>query len=823
MEIPKIVPITPLRDGPVFPNAETILVFGRNKAIAALEAAFKGDRYIFVVAQKARDGEITTKNLQTIGTLCQVKHILQSDNEINVLVSGICRAKLKKIQSTEPFLLGEIEELPEIVDNDEETIALAKHVSSEFQNAIKLGKNFDFIVLVKVNSGLTPGALADQLGSILDINGEEKQKLLETLDVKVRLKAISDYLAKELKVLELEWKISSQTQAKFDKAAKQNILRERKKAIENELENMGSEDGEDNEVTELKKKASKAGMPEEIFKKAQKEIKKLSQMTPTNPEYGYIRNYVDWLLDMPWSILSSSNLDIKTASKILDEDHFGLEKTKERILEYLAVLKLKAADSDKTEKKDIKETSLPDSGGNVLHGKKNKNSPTILCFVGPPGVGKTSIGKSIARALGRKFVRISLGGIRDEAEIRGHRRTYVGAMPGRIIQGIKQAGTKNPVFMLDEIDKVGNDFRGDPSAALLEALDPEQNYAFSDHYLEVPFDLSDAIFIATANVLETVPPALLDRLEIIHFPGYTAEEKFHIAKKYLVPKQIETQGLKESEVIIQEDALKLIISRYTREAGVRNLEREIANVLRKVAKKVAEKKIKGLVEIKNNDLTKFLGPYKFSSTQTEHKEEAGIATGLFWTSVGGGIMHIEVATMPGKGNLILTGQLGNVMQESAKAALSFVRSRWKELGLDEKLFSRIDIHIHVPEGAIPKDGPSAGIALTTALASALTKIPTKRFVGMTGEVTLRGRVLEIGGVKEKVIGAHLAGIKTIIMPKENKKDLADIPKYVLKDLNFKFVSNVDEVFDLALIKPLKMVSGRIKQIANFKVLTPTNE
>lgn len=805
IEIPKLLPVTPLRDGPMFPNTESVLIFSRNKAITALEAAFRGDRLIFIVAQKNGEGEVNKENLFEIGTVCQIKHVVQSENELSILVSGICRAKLTNLQSVDPYLLGEIEQIPEIVPaGDDETQALARHLVSEFQSAVRLGSNFDFIVLMKISSGLNPSALADQIAATFDIPAFEKQRILEETDVKNRLKLVAEFLSKEMKVLELERKINSQTQAKFDKTARQAILRERKKAIEDELEGLGSEDSELSEVKQLYKKVDKVGMPEDVLKKAKKEIKKLEQMSPMNPEAGYVRNYVEWLLDMPWNVSTKNISDIGIAAKVLDEDHFGLEKVKERILEYLAVLKLKVKDKeieDGVEHNNGK-TQLPNSGGDFFDkkaSKKKTSSPTILCFVGPPGVGKTSIGKSIAKALGRKFVRVSLGGIRDEAEIRGHRRTYVGALPGRIIQGIKQAGSNNPVFMLDEMDKIGSDFRGDPSAALLEALDPEQNSAFSDHYLEVPFDLSNVIFIATANLLDTIPPALLDRLEVIHFPGYTSDEKLMIGKKYLIPKQIEVQGLTRYNVTINDETLKQIITRYTHEAGVRNLEREIAKIFRKIAKKMADGKTKTQkMEVTLKDLQKYLGAYKFSSTLKERKDEVGMSTGLFVTQAGGGILHIEVAIMPGKGQLILTGQLGDVMQESAKAAVSYVRSRWKELGLDEKIFSKIDIHIHVPAGAQPKDGPSAGIALTTALASALTKIPVRRDLAMTGEVTLRGRVLEIGGVKEKVIGAHMAGIKTIVMPKDNKKDLEDIPKYVLSDLKFQFVSNMDEVLDLAL-------------------------
>ncbi len=798
MDKTTVLPVAPLRDGPVFPYTDVPLVFGRSKSVAALKSAADTNRLVFVVAQKnPGETETDTQSLESVGTICQIKHIFQSASEVNVLVSGVRRARVLRYQNLNDFLVAEVEEVPDnIPQNDPEVGTLMTHVTAEFQNAIRLGRSFDFFVLLKITSGLGPAELANQMAFVLDFTPSEKQAFLEETNVKVRLQKISEQLAKEIKVIELERKLISTSQAKLDKNLKENILKERKKAIEQELGEMGEEE---KETEELRTKAKKAGMPQEVLDKTLKEIKRLEQMSNMNPEAGYIRTYVDWLLEMPWNVKSPNNTDVKEAEKILNEDHYGLEKIKERIVEYLAVLKLKHAqpqEAETTPKDEGKPSpNLPDEGGK----KKKTSTPTILCFVGPPGVGKTSIGKSIARALGRKFVRISLGGIRDEAEIRGHRRTYVGALPGRIIQGIKQAGTKNPVFMLDEIDKLGADFRGDPSAALLEALDPEQNFAFSDHYLEVPFDLSEVIFITTANILETIPPALLDRLEIIHFPGYTSEEKFHIAQKYLIPKELEANGLNSSQVTVSDQALQVVIARYTKEAGVRNLEREIATVFRKIAKKIAEGKAKEKTQVVPAGLHKYLGPYKFTSTIAERKDEVGLSTGLFWTQAGGGILLIEVAIMPGKGNLVLTGQLGDVMQESAKAAVSYVRSHYKELGLAEKLFQKIDIHIHVPEGAIPKDGPSAGIALTTALASALTKIPVKKFVGMTGEVTLRGRALEIGGVKEKVIGAHLAGLKVIVLPKDNKKDLEDIPKNVLSDMEFKFVSTMDEVLDIALV------------------------
>lgn len=807
----KVLPIVPLRDGPVFPFTDVPLVFNRAFSVFALKNAAETDRLIFITAQKkAIDDKISLENVYETGTICQIKHMFQSDKEINVLVTGLIRAKIIRWQEMKDFSVVEVEEVPDASfdPKDPEITTLSAHVINAFQSAVRLGRGFDLFVMMKLSGGLGPAELANQMAQILDFDAAQRQALLEEVDVKKRLQIIIEQLIKEINVLELERKILTSSQAKFEKSYRENILKERKKAIEQEL---GEIDDELSELKELEKKAKAAHMPEDVLKKTLKEIKRLERISSANPESGYIRTYIDWLLDLPWKSEPVNGSDLNHAKKVLDEDHYGLEKIKERIIEYLAVLKLKNAKKKLEAEENLPPASpsLPKTGR-----KKTKPStPTILCFVGPPGVGKTSIGKSIARALNRKFVRVSLGGVRDEAEIRGHRRTYVGAMPGRIIQGIKQAGAKNPVFMLDEIDKIGSDFRGDPSAALLEALDPEQNSAYSDHYLEVPYDLSEVVFITTANVLETIPAALLDRLEVIHFPGYTAAEKLQIAKQYLIPKQIEASGLQANQVNFTDKALETIISRYTKEAGVRNLEREIAAVCRKVARKVAQSRkisFDKTVEITPSNLNKYLGPYKFTSTLAEIKDEIGLATGLFWTQAGGGILLIEVAVMPGKGHLTLTGHLGDVMQESARAALSFVRSRWQELGLEEKLFQKIDIHVHVPEGAIPKDGPSAGIAITTALTSALTKIPVRRYVGMTGEVTLRGRVLEIGGVKEKVIGAHLAGIKTVILPKDNKKDLEDIPKYILQDLEFRFVENMDQVLEIALARDKKQSTNERK-------------
>lgn len=785
----QLVPVIPIRDGIVFPHTESILTFGRQKSLAALESAFNGERIVcFVLQKNPKQNEPTIDDLYSLGTVAHIERMIRTDGEVNALVKGLSRAKIISYDERAGYFLARIEELDEKNTETAEIKALSNHLIAEFKKALSLGKQADFLVFMNIMSDVAPSELADQIASTLDIKGSERQELLETIDVKKRLEKVSEFLSREVKVLELERKISNKTQEQFEKSAKEAILRERIKTIEKELGD--SEEG--GEVKELMDKIKAAGMPKDVEDKAKKELKKLSQTTPYNPEAGYIRNYIETLVDLPWSKKTKNTVDIATAEKTLEDEHYGLMKAKERIVEYLAVHKL-----------------------------AGKMKGPILCFVGPPGVGKTSIGKSIAKALGRKFVKVSLGGIRDEAEIRGHRRTYVGALPGRIIQGMKDAGTKNPVFMLDEIDKVGADYRGDPSAALLEALDPEQNDSFADHYLDVPFDLSDVMFITTANMLDTIPPALRDRLEIINFAGYTEEEKFNIAVKFLIKKEIAAHGLKPENIKITDDAIHFIIERYTREAGVRNLEREFAAVCRKIARQIAEKKATKIT-VDTKMVQKFLGPEKFSSSVAEKKDEVGMATGLAWTPVGGEILFIEVALMPGKGQLILTGQLGDVMKESAQAAMSYIRSKASRMGLKENFFNKIDVHVHVPEGATPKDGPSAGLAMTTALVSAFTKIPVNHLVGMTGEVTLRGRALEIGGLKEKLIAAHRAGLKTIILPKDNRKDLEDVPKQVLDELRFVFVTHMDEVLKVALTKKipgLEDIKG--EQTPSTNITSPT--
>ena len=779
-----VLPIIAVRDGIVFPKTENVLTFGRSKSISTINEALKKDKRVVLVMQKNSAVEDPKKDdLYEVGVIASIeKTVIGEKGEINALVKGIEKVKIVEIVNEVPFFEGKVEKIEETLVSDNEVQAMVKHISLQVKKAINLGKAVDFVFLMNILNVGTPQDFSYHIAMVLDIKEKEKQNLLEENDLKKRLVKEVEYINKEVKILEIEQNISAKTQRKFEKGMKETFLKEKMKTIEEELGG-----GEDRDIKEYRDKIVAASMPKAVEEKALKELKRLSQMSQYNPEASYVKTYLDWLVDLPWSTVSTNSIDIKQAEKILNKDHFGLKKIKERILEYLAVIELRKR----------KEEKEKDKKGE----KKNKEyQPTIICFVGPPGVGKTSLGRSIARALGRKFVKMSLGGIRDEAEVRGHRRTYVGALPGRIIQGVKQAGTRNPLFMLDEIDKIGRDYRGDASAALLEALDPEQNHAFSDHYLEVPFDLSDVFFITTANMLDTIPEALLDRLEIINFPGYTEDEKFHIVKDHLIKKQIDAHSLTSEEIKINDAAVKTIIRRYTREAGVRELERQVAGVFRKIAREIVEKKTKEKT-VRTTDIPKYLGPYKYSNQIIEGKNTIGISTGLAWTQAGGDILFIEVAIMPGKGSLTLTGHLGDVMKESCQAALSYIRSRWEKFNLKKDFFHSYDIHVHVPEGAVPKDGPSAGLAIATAMLSALTKTPFKRDVAMTGEITLRGRALEIGGVKEKVIAAHRAGIKTVIIPKDNKKDLEDIPAYVLNGLKFVFVEHMDDVLNVALVHP----------------------
>ena len=786
------VPIVAIRGSVVFPHTDTLLSFGRPKSISAINSAFQEDRVVAIFTQKdPKTTDPSEEDLYKVGTIATITQMMSTDGEVHALVRGQARIKLEEVLSHEPYLLGKIVEIAEEVDESAEVKAVANKLSELFKKAINLGKQAEIMTVMRLISGqAAPVELADQVATLLEVKVAEKQAILEIIPLKKRLQMVLELLAQETNILDIERTISSKTQRRFEDQMRKAMLREKKRTIEEEL---GEEEGElgSDEMAEYKTKIKEAKMPIEVRKKAEKELKRLTQMSPHNPEGAYIRNYLDWLVEMPWSIQSPNNVSMKSAAKILEEKHYGMEKAKERILEFLAVMLIK---------KEGKQ-------------KDGESHPTILCFIGPPGVGKTSIGRSIAEALGRKFVRVSLGGIRDEAEIRGHRRTYVGALPGRIIQGIKNAGTRNPVFMLDEIDKVGIDFRGDPSSALLEALDPEQNKEFSDHYLEAPFDLSEVMFIATGNMLDTIPAPLKDRMEVIRFPGYTEEEKFHIASKFLWPKQLRVHGLEGRKIKIADAGLKEIINRYTREAGVRELERNLASVCRKIARMVAEKK-KYPKTLNVIDVHKFLGPQKFSSLIAEKKDEVGMSTGLAVTASGGEILFIEVALMPGKGKLTLTGQLGEVMQESAKAAFTWAKSHYQTLGLKNDFAQGIDVHIHVPEGAVPKDGPSAGTAIATALVSALTGIPVRRDVGMTGEITLRGRVLEIGGVKEKIIAAHRAGLKTIILPKDNKKDLEDVPAKVKEDIKFIFA----DVLNDALLIAMKLWPP--KTIVNPRKITP---
>ena len=774
----KQYPVVAIREGVIFPNTESILTFGRKRSVAAVNAAFKNDRKIIFVSQKSsRINDPLGIDLYLVGTLGEVQQTLQGNEDVNALVRGTKRVTISKWVETEEYLAAEISEIPDVVEESEEMVALTRLLASEFRKAVNLGKPVEYFTMLRLMAGQDPAELSDQIASSLDISTKEKQAILEMTDVKARLIEVRKFLGHELKILEIEHNITTKTREKMDKSMRDAVLRERMKTIQKEL---GEDEDLDSESQELLKKLTEKKLPEYAEKRVKKEIEKLKKLHIHNPERGYLTSWVETVLDLPWSERTPNDVEIKNAEKILDTEHYGLKEVKDRILEYMAVMKLK--NKDKKEKREI--------------------TPTILCFVGPPGGGKTSIGKSIAHALGRKFVKVSLGGIRDEAEIRGHRRTYVGAMPGRIMQGMKNAGTLNPVFMLDEIDKVGADFRGDPSSALLEALDPEQNSVFEDHYIDMAYDLSEVIFITTANILDTIPPALRDRLEVIRFSGYTPEEKFQIAATFLWKKVLEANGLSPEKIGLPPGLFKRIISGYTREAGVRNLERELSKILRKVARDNADK-AENKVMITKKLIEKHLGPIIFSETLSEERDDIGMATGLAWTQVGGDILFIEVSIVPGKGTLTLTGQLGDVMKESCQAAFSYVRSKWQDLGLQKDFHKDIDVHIHVPEGAVPKDGPSAGIAITTALVSALTGKATRKDTAMTGEVTLRGRVLEIGGLKEKAIAGYMSGLKRIIIPEKNKRNLEKMPDEVKKNVKFFPVKHMDDVLRLAMVSQAK--------------------
>jgi ATP-dependent Lon protease len=776
-EIPKRLPLLPVRDVVVFPYMILPLFVGREMSIKAIEDALQGNRMILLVAQRDLNIENPEpKDLYAIGTVGMIMRMLKlPDGRIKILVQGLSKVRIREFHQQTPYFLVGIEKIeePKTEEVTLEAEALLRSVKEQLERLMALGKVILPDIMVVVENVEDPGRLADLIASNLGLKVDQAQEVLEILDPPARLRKIHELLGKEIEVLTMQQKIQAEARGEIDKTQREYFLREQLKAIQKEL---GEVDERAEEINELRQKITEALMPEKVQKEAEKQLKRLEKMHPDAAESAVIRTYVEWMVELPWSKSSTDNLDLKVAKKVLDEDHYNLEKIKERILEYLAVRKL-----------------------------KEKVKGPILCFVGPPGVGKTSLGKSIARSLGREFVRISLGGMRDEAEIRGHRRTYVGALPGRIVQGIKQAGTNNPVFMLDEVDKIGMDFRGDPAAALLEVLDPEQNYTFSDHYLGVPFDLSRVMFIVTANILDTIPSALRDRMEVLQLSGYTEEEKQGIARNFLMPRQLEEHGITEKQLQISDRAILSIIGQYTREAGVRNLEREIANICRKVAKQVAEGKDR-LCRVTPENLHRYLGVPKFLKEEEQEKDEVGVSTGLAWTETGGDIIYIEATTMRGKGGITLTGHLGDVMKESAHAALSYIRSRARRMGIADDLFSKIDVHVHVPAGAIPKDGPSAGITMATALASVLTNVPVRKDVAMTGEVTLRGRVLPIGGLKEKALAAKRAGIKTILIPRRNEKDLEEVPKNIKKDLRFVSVETMDDVLRIAM-KPVKGRTG----------------
>jgi ATP-dependent Lon protease len=782
-EIPDVIPLLPIRDIVIYPYMMLPLFVGRDISIRSVEEALSRDRLIFLVAQRnAQEDNPAPDDIYRIGTVASILRMLKlADGRVKILVQGMAKGEVENFVREKPFFEVKIRKIVEhpIQEVSVEVEALMRNVKEKIEQILNLKSLPPEIVMVTDNVS-EPGVLADLVASNLRLKIEDSQGILEISDPMNRLKKVNELLSRELELSTVQARIQNQAKDEMNKTQREYFLREQIKQIHQEL---GEGDERTEEINELKNQIEKAKMPPEVKRETEKQLKRLEQMHPEASESSLVRTYLDWLVELPWSKRTKDNLDIQMAKKVLDEDHYDLEKVKERILEYLAVNKLR---------------------------KKIKGP--ILCFVGPPGVGKTSLGKSIARALRRNFTRVSLGGTRDEAEIRGHRRTYVGALPGRIIQGIKQVGSKNPVFMLDEIDKLGIDFRGDPSAALLEVLDPEQNHAFSDHYLNLPFDLSHVLFICTANLLDPVPPALKDRMEVIDLSGYTNEEKLEIARKFLIPRQLEENGISTSSLDLSDDSVLRIISQYTKEAGLRNLEREIASICRKVARKVAEGK-KEITHVTRGNLHLFLGPPKFISETEQEQNEIGVATGLAWTSAGGEILHVEASLAKGRGNLTLTGQLGDVMKESAQAAVSYARSHAKKLGIEEDFYQKLDIHIHVPAGSIPKDGPSAGITMGTALISTLTKRRVSRNVAMTGEITLLGRVLPVAGLKEKCLAAYRAGISTIIVPGQNEKDLDEIPKALRRKLRFVFAKTMSNVLDEALL-PKRDKSSRAQATEN---------
>ena len=767
------LPTLPLRDIVVFPGMIIPLFVGRDKSIKALNEVMRTDKKIILVTQKnAEIDDPLEKDLYTFGCESKILQLLKlPDGTVKALVEGFDRVKIIECKDDKEFLMASVEVIKDKIDSKEDLLAYSIAIVRKLEKLTNLNKKISSELFTSLKQQKNPAKIADHIAGQLNISISEKQKLLETVDLKTRLEKLIEHINNEISVISVEKRIRGRVKSQMEKTQREYYLNEQMKAIQKELGEI--EDGKD-EIANLQKAIIRAKMTKEASKKCISELKKLKTMSSMSAEATVVRNYLDWMIELPWQSKKIDNINISEAKKILDEDHYGLEKVKERILEYLAVQK-----------------------------RVGKIKGAILCFVGPPGVGKTSLGKSIARATGRKFVRMSLGGIRDEAEIRGHRRTYIGSLPGKIIQQMKKAGTKNPLFLLDEIDKVGTDYRGDPSSALLEALDPEQNVAFNDHYVEVDYDLSDVMFVTTANTLNILPP-LLDRLEVIRIPGYTEDEKINIANNYLIPKQIKDNGLKDGEWNLDKNVLKDIIQSYTKEAGVRNLEREISKLARKTVKNILTEEVKKL-EINSKNLSDYLGVKKFKYDEMETDNKIGVATGLAWTEFGGEILKIESAMMPGKGKMQITGKLGDVMQESVKAAKSYVRSKSLEFGIIPPIFEKKDFHVHVPEGATPKDGPSAGIAMVTAIISSITGIPVNKTIAMTGEVTLRGHVLPIGGLKEKLLAAHRARIATVIIPEDNKKDLAEIPKNILNDIEIKTVKTVDEVLKIALTKELEPV------------------